>query len=275
MGNGWVVVHDGKSFKFDDIVEYRGKLYGANRRGRAYRIDCDTLEMELIAASVQGGPGRRKRLVQAHEQLFLVMTCPLSGDMCKTKLKVYQLKDQNRSRKKEGEKRWAEIKSLDGQIFLLAIDFSFSFSAKELSGLCPGNCILFTANSFQNYNGPDDLCLFSVSSSMNLHIGVFNLETDRSIGPMDSHSCYSDLLWPPPAWLGPMKMSELIEALRAAIEGFCSRSKAAKDKDTKHMEKYSHSQAHIVPQLIKILTILGFCIHQTSILGSYLMSYNL
>lgn len=57
----WEMIHDGKGFRFDDIVEFRGRVLGIDRRGRVYEVGHDFSGMNVIVPPITGGGGRRKR----------------------------------------------------------------------------------------------------------------------------------------------------------------------------------------------------------------------
>ncbi|GMH04414.1 hypothetical protein Nepgr_006253 [Nepenthes gracilis] len=258
MGTQWEVVHNGKRFKFDDIVEYEGKICGITRRGKAYGIDCHSLKMMVMAAPIAGGGGRRKRLVESRGELHLVVRCPVSKSNNAAKLiRVYKLKqeEQKRGKKKDEEYKWFEVKTLDNRVFFFALDFSFSCPGQYFTGSCTGNCILFIEKSFQNYSGPDDdLCVFKTLDSKDLHVAVFSLENGGSMGEISVYPGYSDILWPPPAWLRSITMSQLIEALKAAIEGFHLRTQAEQCKDNKQKDECRHSKAHCLSSVNQPIT---------------------
>lgn len=98
------------------------------------------------------------------------------------KLEVYKMD-------REGEK-WVAVKDLGDRMLFLGDNCGFSASAKDFPG-CKGNCVFFTGQSRE-----DDGAMKSRG------VSVFDLETGN-IGAIPNNSGYSQLFWPPPAWLHP------------------------------------------------------------------------
>ncbi|PWA96455.1 hypothetical protein CTI12_AA039330 [Artemisia annua] len=90
---------------------------------------------------------------------------------------------------REGEK-WVAVKDLGDRMLFLGDNCGFSASAKDFPG-CKGNCVFFTGQSRE-----DDGAMKSRG------VSVFDLETGN-IGAIPNNSGYSQLFWPPPAWLHP------------------------------------------------------------------------
>lgn len=210
----WDVIHDGKGFRFDDIVDFKGRLLGIDRRGRVYKIEIggssSPIVINAVVPPIIGGGGKRKRLVESLGCLYLVVRSNVRENT-DPMFKVYELK--------EGAKKWVEIKSLGGRTFFLGLDFSFSASAEELHGSCGKNCVMFKQRSFLNYRGyDDDFDLFRKLKSDALHIGVWNLEDAARLGVIGSLPGYSNVLWPPPSWIWENEMSERVGTLLTALD---------------------------------------------------------
>ena len=92
----------------------------------------------------------------------------------------------------QSEQKWIEVKSLGDRVLFLGDNCAFSASATDLSG-CKRSCIYFT-DKFFRLNKEED------SAFKTRDIGVFNLE-NGNIGPLASYPDYSQLFWPPPAWI--------------------------------------------------------------------------
>ncbi|XP_074309130.1 F-box protein SKIP23-like [Silene latifolia] len=206
--------HDGKGFRFDDIVEYKGRVLGIDRRGRVYEINYHSSEMTSFVGPIAGGGGRRKRLVGSLGRLYLVVRCKVditeSDKSDKTrKFNVYELN--------EGSKRWREITSLGDRCFSFGPNFSFSASAQEF-GTYMKNCILFVKNSFRTYSGyDDDYKDFPKLNNSELDIGVWHLDDTDHFVAIESHHDHSDSLWPPPSWIWNVDRLKRIEMVEIAI----------------------------------------------------------
>ncbi|KNA24603.1 hypothetical protein SOVF_014150 [Spinacia oleracea] len=214
----WEIVHDGKGFRFDDIVDFKGRLLGIDRRGRVYEIEigcASPAKMNAIVIPITGGGGRRKRLVESLGRLHLVVRCNVVAET-DSLFKVYVTN--------EGTKRWVEVHSLCDETFFFGVGFSLSVAAEKLHGSCGKNCILFKEHSFLNYSGyDDDSALFKKVESVNLNVGVWKMEDASHLGLIGSHCGYSALLWPPPSWIWPKDRSERLAALIVTLDQFQSR----------------------------------------------------
>ncbi|XP_074309134.1 putative F-box protein At5g60060 isoform X2 [Silene latifolia] len=224
--------HDGKGFRFDDIVEYKGKVLGIDRRGRVYQINYHSSEMTPFVAPIAGGGGRRKRLVESLGRLYLVVRCYVDAghnnklarlklcgpdgiikeEIRKIRFKVYELIEE--------KKKWIEISSLGDRSFSFGRNFSFSASTQEL-GTSVKNCILFTRHSFLSYSSNDDD--FTGFKNSELDIGVCHLHEADHFGDIESYPGYSDSLWPPPSWLWSIDRLKRIEIVETAIDGILDK----------------------------------------------------
>ncbi|KAH9626032.1 hypothetical protein KSS87_014810 [Heliosperma pusillum] len=207
--------HEGKGFRFDDIVEFKGRVLGIDRRGRVYEIKYDSSVMIPFVISIAGGGGRRKRLVESLGGLYLVVRCKevLGKSDKRTKFKVYELN--------EGRKKWCEITSLGDRSFLFGLNFSFSASAQELG---KNNCILFSIYSFQTYSGyDDDFKRFSKVKNSELDIGVWHLDDTDHSDAIESYPDYLDSLWPPPSWIWNVDRFKRIGIVGIAVNDMLDR----------------------------------------------------
>uniref|UniRef100_A0A803MHF4 F-box domain-containing protein n=1 Tax=Chenopodium quinoa TaxID=63459 RepID=A0A803MHF4_CHEQI len=172
----WEIIHDGKGIQFDDIVEFKGRVLGIDRRGSVYEIKrgcANRLAMDAnhaIVSPITNGGGNRKRLVELLGRLYLV--------------------DRT----------------------------------EKLHGSYGKNCILFSEQSFLNYDGyDDDYVLFMTSLSNNLHIRIWHLEDASHLGLLESPPGNSNLFWPPPSWFWPKDRSERLGTLSIAFDRLQSR----------------------------------------------------
>lgn len=179
---------------FDDIVNYRGAVWAVDRKGRAYVIPYDTTHLSLVLFAndtvCTGYVGdTRKRLVESSEGLYLIDRYHYDELI---KFKVYKLN--------EAERKWSEIKSLDGRILFVSSDCCFFASAKDFPG-CRGDCVLFPKGHFPSYYDsiyPDDF--YFKGADEILEIGVFHLDNGAS-ALISTYPGMSKIFWPPPWWL--------------------------------------------------------------------------
>ncbi|KAH9626033.1 hypothetical protein KSS87_014811 [Heliosperma pusillum] len=236
------IKHDGKGFRFDDIIEFKGRVLGVDRRGRVYAIKYHSSKMTSFIAPIVGGGGRRKRLVESLGLLYLVVRCkvdPRKNDK-RTKFKVYELN--------EGMKKWSEITSLGDRSFLFGRNFSFSASAREL-GPCVKNCILFARFSFLSYNWTDDgyYKCHSILENNGLDIEVFHLHDADISGVIESYPGYSDSIWPPPSWIWPIDRLKRIGIIETAIDKILDKFT---EKFKMEVEK---AQQGFIPEDLKVI----------------------
>nr|GEV28777.1 F-box protein SKIP23-like [Tanacetum cinerariifolium] len=197
----WNIINDMPS-PYDDVIFYDRGFYAVDSTGRTVVVDVEQMSLRVVAGSVFGGD--KKFLVESLGELFMVdkylsvgpdndydyddenyefyedFDCFMSERT--VKLQVYKMD-------REGEK-WVEVKDLGDRMLFLGDNCGFSASAKDFPG-CKGNCVFFTGQ-----NREDDGTMKSRG------ISVFDLETGN-IGAIPNNSGYSQLFWPPPAWLHP------------------------------------------------------------------------
>ncbi|KAH9626372.1 hypothetical protein KSS87_015363 [Heliosperma pusillum] len=210
----WEVIHCGKGFRFDDIVEYKGGVLGVDRRGRVYEVGYSTSEIKPVVRSVARGDGRRNRLVESLGRLYLVVRCDVGSETNGVTFKVYELNERRR--------KWVEVSGIGDRVFFFGVEFSLSVSAQEL--FFRKNCILFKQHSFQSYKGEvDDDAMFSNSGRNVLDIVVCHLDDASHAGAIECERGYSDTLWPPPAWIWPITRLERLRIIDAAAEDLITR----------------------------------------------------
>ncbi|XP_022899330.1 F-box protein SKIP23 [Olea europaea var. sylvestris] len=203
----WTVIKDFHS-PYDDVIFREGRFYAIDNTGRTVVVNLDeggSPSVSVVAHSIFGGD--KKFLVDSFGDLLLVdkyLSVGPEDDLgyiedigfyeefdCYTsertvKFKVFRL-DEN-------AEKWVEVTNLGDKLLFLGDNCTFSASALEVFGDngCKGNCIFFTD---QFFSGREDDWVWKSRG-----IRVFNLESGR-IGPIDSQDGYSDMFWPPPAWV--------------------------------------------------------------------------
>lgn len=178
--------------KFDDIVNIKGKIYAVDRRGRAHKMSSKSFVLESVVNDPIGkgrGNDKKKRLAESCGELYLVYR---SRERC---FKVYKLDEE--------QKKWDEVKGIgDDRILFVTFDGCFFASAKDLPGW-RGNCIAYYRGCFPSYSAPQsdaDFDIFKTFGNSELEIAVFHFESGDCV-PITSYPGYSDVFWPPPAWL--------------------------------------------------------------------------
>ncbi|XP_010679255.2 F-box protein SKIP23 [Beta vulgaris subsp. vulgaris] len=182
-----------KGRKFDDIVNMKGKLYAVDRRGRAYKMDYNSLSMrEIVDKPLSDGSStdKRKCLAVLWGELYLVCNCPGIG----TDFEVYRLMEK--------EEEWEQVKGIGNNILFVTYDGCFFARTKDFPGW-RGNTIVYYSDTFPQLNGEN----FELTSDLwtkddELGIGVFHYGHGNG-WPISNSRLYSDVFWPPPAWLSP------------------------------------------------------------------------
>lgn len=193
----WTIIDDLPS-PYDDVIFYEGEFYAVDTTGRTVVVGVENnLNVNVVADSVFGGD--KKILVESCGELFLVdkhLSVGLDDDLgyeeevefseefdCFTSERTVRFEVF----KMDGNlKKWVEVKNLGERMLFLGDNCSFSALASDFTG-CKGNCIFFT----------DPLEDGGLKSR---GIGVFDMESG-SMEPLANYSGYSELFWPPPAWV--------------------------------------------------------------------------
>uniref|UniRef100_A0A5B7BJP1 Putative F-box protein SKIP23-like n=1 Tax=Davidia involucrata TaxID=16924 RepID=A0A5B7BJP1_DAVIN len=205
----WTVIDDERLVSYDDIIDYNGQLCAIDHDGRVVLIDSSLMIRE-IACSISGGGGHQKHLVEAFGDLLLVDRYldygpRYNGEAEQNRIYKYNFADITINFKvyklNEREGRWIQLKSLGDLVLFVCEDCCFSVSVRDFDG-CKGNCIYFTDKLFSRCYGYDH-AFRGISGH---DTGVFNLE-DGSLGLLESYPGYSQIFWPPPAWLRPSPCS--------------------------------------------------------------------
>lgn len=203
--NAWSIIDDMPS-PYDDLILYKGDFYAADGTGRTVVVG-ESLRVTEIADAVFGGD--KKYLVELDGELLLVDRYLSIGSDDHPfyyhhiqENEVYAPSDDNYVNDTTVQfkvykldwvgKNWVEVKSLGDSMLFLGDNCSFAAKACDFDGTT-GSCIYFTDRFFQLDREEDgafkDHC-----------IGVYNLE-NGTIGPLASSPGYSQLFWPPPAWV--------------------------------------------------------------------------
>lgn len=204
----WTIIDDMPS-PYDDVIFFKGHFYAVDSTGRTVIVDTGSpMMVKFVADSVFGGD--KKLLVDSRGELYMVdkylsggpeddlgydegfefyedFDCYMSERT--VRFEVFKLD-------RRGEE-WVKVESLGDRILFLGDNCTFSASDSDFRG-CIGNCILFT-----NSGKVEDGVLKSRG------IGVFDLESG-SIGPLVNYPGFSELFWPPPAWVSsPLTMLQV------------------------------------------------------------------
>uniref|UniRef100_A0A803L8A6 KIB1-4 beta-propeller domain-containing protein n=1 Tax=Chenopodium quinoa TaxID=63459 RepID=A0A803L8A6_CHEQI len=130
--------------KFDDVVNFRGRVCAVDRRGRTYWVDNGVLG-KVLAMDKTPGEGLqgcwKKRLVESFGELYLVTRCPMYMNVV---FEVYKLNEKC--------KKWDKLEGIGNDRILFAtIDGCFFVPAMDLPGFS-GNCIVVGRDVFPPYN---------------------------------------------------------------------------------------------------------------------------
>lgn len=199
----WRLIDDLPS-PYDDVILWGGSFYAVDNTGRIVFVNTEDLNVSVVANSIFGGD--KKFLVEHDGELLLVdmyLSVEPADDLGFNEgLEFYEEFDSFMSERTvkfkvfrlDGEaEKWIEMTDLGDKMLFLGDNCAFLASAAETFGdeKCRGNCILFTD---QYCNREDDGGLKARG------VGVFDLESGI-IGPIDSHTGYSKMFWPPPDWV--------------------------------------------------------------------------
>jgi hypothetical protein len=193
----WTIIDDLPS-PYDDVIIYNGDFYAVDTTGRTVVVRIDTPPtIEVVAHSVFGGD--KKILVESFGELFLVdkyLSIGIEDDLGYEEVvecsEEYDSITSERTIRFEVFKldkdlqTWVEVKNLGNNMIFIGDNCSFSASGSDFNG-CKGNCIFFT----------DPL---EDSGMKSRGIGVFDMESGN-MAPLSNYPCYSELFWPPPAWV--------------------------------------------------------------------------
>ncbi|KAL2935803.1 F-box protein SKIP23, partial [Bienertia sinuspersici] len=136
-----------KGREFDDIVNFKGRVYAIDFQGRVCFMDYNSSKMYSITENPLPGclsSNYKKRLAVLNEELYAIYRrCQISD--YEGAFKVFMLK--------EDEKNWDEINGVgNNNILFVTFDGCFFASVKDFPGW-KGNCIVFRRGSFPEYSG--------------------------------------------------------------------------------------------------------------------------
>ncbi|KAK9677753.1 hypothetical protein RND81_11G164800 [Saponaria officinalis] len=165
------------SIRFDDIVNFDGKLCVVDFKGRAFLVNAKTLELTLIAKEPPLTSNveleRRWRLVEASGEIYLLVPLrDIVNGQVKPEIGVYKLWKQRNE--------WVEVESIGDQVFFIGCDFSFAASARDVFSKFEDymNRVLVISESFPMYREIRQNCsrepLFKDVSD-NITVGIYDL----------------------------------------------------------------------------------------------------
>uniref|UniRef100_A0A803MFS9 KIB1-4 beta-propeller domain-containing protein n=1 Tax=Chenopodium quinoa TaxID=63459 RepID=A0A803MFS9_CHEQI len=213
--------------KFDDVVNFRGRVCAVDRRGRTYWVDNGVLG-KVLAMDKTPGEGFqgcwKKRLVESCGELYLVTRCPMYMNVV---FEVYKLNEKR--------KKWDKLEGIGNDRILFAtIDGCFFVPAMDLPTFS-GNCIVVGRDVFPPYNAynneleshwtrPD------IATAFEVVIFDFGSGEWRPI-ELEADPEYSNVLYPQP-WLSSetnMFSGKGKEVLQDSVSEKCPESIGTKE----------------------------------------------
>ncbi|XP_056686280.1 uncharacterized protein [Spinacia oleracea] len=187
------LVRCGSVYKFDDILNFKGQVYGIDRKGRVYIISYNEQIICRITNDAIGtgqASDRHKRLVEFRGELYVLTR--YSPEM-KISFCVYKLNEE--------QHKWDQVTSLGNKILFVTPNVCFFVSSRDCPGW-KGNCIVFPVDSLPSYtqSSRPDMRFFR-RASREFKIGVFYMGQTDGAKLIRLYPGYSDLFWPPPSWL--------------------------------------------------------------------------
>uniref|UniRef100_A0A803L8E1 F-box domain-containing protein n=1 Tax=Chenopodium quinoa TaxID=63459 RepID=A0A803L8E1_CHEQI len=179
-----------KGRNFDDILNFNGRVYAIDLRGRLYRTGYDLLSMlEIVGEPIGLTTDKKKCLVELLGELYVVVyRCQRSGNRSPISFEVYRLQEE--------EEEWEMVEDICDRILFVTLDGCF-FANKNYFPGCRGNSIVYYKKTFPQYTG----------ATGSFDIGIFHFDDGRVINvygwPIAPSPRYSEVFWPPPAWLLP------------------------------------------------------------------------
>lgn len=184
-----------KGREFDDLVNFKGRIYAVDYQGRVCSMDYHSLRISSVTIDPLPGGSRsnyKKRLAVSCGELYVVLRRCQKSDH-DAAFKVFKLN--------EGKQKWDKIEGIgDDRILFVTFDGCFFASAKHFPGW-KGNCIVFRRGSFPEYSGIRnyDSKIFD-SWKLHLDVAIFHFE-DNDCRPLETYPGYSAVIWPPPLLL--------------------------------------------------------------------------
>ncbi|XP_074274313.1 F-box protein SKIP23-like [Silene latifolia] len=226
--------------RIDDIVYHKGKVLGVDRLGRVYDVHFRSFsKTKMIVSSISATSTKRKRLVESNGVLYLVVK--EGAHLESVRFRVFELD--------EYFNEWVEVSWIHDLVFFFGLDFSFSVPPQKLGGAFRENSIAYLEQSFKDHDGgvvDDDVMLFSNLRFGDLRIGVWHMEDPCHGGTIGSYPGYSNVLWPPPAWLWDIDISKRISDLDAALADLLMNAPAKRLKAMSKKQPPPLEQAIVV-----------------------------
>ncbi|XP_074299796.1 F-box protein SKIP23-like [Silene latifolia] len=182
---------------YDDVVNYRGRVFAIDRKGRGYTMSYNETRLcNVVSHPVGEGSGsdRKKCLVESSNgELYLVHRCPPYFNRV---FRIYKLNEERNC--------WDKVKGIgDDRILIVTSDRCFFAMTKHFPGL-RGNCIVFRKRQFPVYNSS----LFVTESDIFVNMPYSSNDEDI-VFPFDGGDCtrlisyhgYYNLFRLPPRWL--------------------------------------------------------------------------
>uniref|UniRef100_A0A803MRH7 KIB1-4 beta-propeller domain-containing protein n=1 Tax=Chenopodium quinoa TaxID=63459 RepID=A0A803MRH7_CHEQI len=112
---------------FHDVINFKEKIYAIDRRGRAYKMDYDTLSLLLFIENPLpefSTKIRRLAVSTDNQELYLIYRWCKRGTRDGIAFTIYKLN--------EGETKWDEVEGIgDDKILFVTFDGSFFASAED------------------------------------------------------------------------------------------------------------------------------------------------
>ncbi|XP_021762700.1 F-box protein SKIP23-like [Chenopodium quinoa] len=177
--------------KLDDIISFKGKIYGVDRKGRVLSMGYKSLKMlKVVEEPLCEGSGseNKKRLVVSCDELYLVYTVWGFKNTFPTTFKVFKLNEE--------EKKWDKLEQGIGndRILFVTFDGCFFAPAKDFPRW-RGNCIVSRKKCFPLYSSNRVVNIAMLKGVMGIVVYHFEGGDCRYLLEYPS---YSDFLWPPP-----------------------------------------------------------------------------
>ncbi|XP_021762682.1 F-box protein SKIP23-like [Chenopodium quinoa] len=153
-----------KGRNFDDILNFNGRVYAIDHRGRLYRTGYDSLSMLGIVGEPIGEGSttdKKKCLVELLGELYVVVyRCRRPGNRSPISFEVYRLQEE--------EGGWETVKDIGDRIIFVTLDGCF-FANKNYFPGQRGHSIVYYKRTFPQYTGSS------------LDIGIFHFDDGRGI----------------------------------------------------------------------------------------------
>ncbi|GAA0161711.1 hypothetical protein LIER_17964 [Lithospermum erythrorhizon] len=200
--NHWIVLQEIDGMEFTDIELYQGRVYGVSYEGHTVVFDSSLDAIEIGPHLLPDDEDDACfHFIESSGDLFVVEFNELNENGARNRsrsLFIYLLGKNELLPVKihkldVEENRWVEVTHLNDKVFVLALEFPWSFSLP--SQQIPGgmkNCIISLAiDSDDEYDSDDDTFVPETYS-------VWDIERNKHDGLFQE---FGRLFWPPPNWL--------------------------------------------------------------------------